>query len=175
MNSKKRVLRLAVLSWSALAAVATAQVPDLPAIPAGLPDDARQSLEQKSRPVALAREALIRDGNQHNKQCVGIERGSSREADCFRSVAQLKARSQSLAGSIDDLRASVAAAVAAEKRRLQQSDDELTARIERDLAAIRAFGFDRRADDFSEWESLAASAQNDFENTIKGELVSLET
>lgn len=57
-------------------------------------------------------------------------------------------------------------AVALEKRRLTKRDAELTAAIDRDLRAIQGFGFDRRAEDFAEWERLGASAKASFEKEI---------
>ena len=59
------------------------------------------------------------------------------------------------------------------KERLSSRDQELSAAIGRDLKAIRDLGFDRRAEDFAEWEKLATDAQAEYENEIKGILTDL--
>ena len=53
-----------------------------------------------------------------------------------------------------------------EKTRLTARDRELSAAIERDVRAIRRLGFDRRAEDFAEWEMLAAEAKAQFETEV---------
>lgn len=58
-----------------------------------------------------------------------------------------------------------------EKERLMARERELSAAIDRDLKAIRDMGFDRRAEDFAEWEKLAADAQSEYEAEIKGIII----
>ena len=55
---------------------------------------------------------------------------------------------------------------AAEKKRLTVQEKDLAARIERDIIAIRRLGFDRRAEDFAEWESLGKDAKAQFEKEV---------
>jgi hypothetical protein len=57
--------------------------------------------------------------------------------------------------------------------RLAAQEKTLTQAIERDLTAVQNLGFDRRAQDFEEWEKLAANAQREFENSVSAELTGL--
>lgn len=57
--------------------------------------------------------------------------------------------------------------------RLEAHAKALTQAIERDLTAVRNLGFDRRAQDFDEWERLAADAQGEFQHTVSAELTGL--
>jgi hypothetical protein len=61
---------------------------------------------------------------------------------------------------------SVSSVIATERQRLLARDMEITAALERDVTAIRNLGFDRRAEDFAEWEKLGEDAKSKFEKDL---------
>lgn len=145
---------------------ATAQIPALPVIPGALPAGAAWPLQAKRALLEQQRKTVLYGGTRHNERCRAVKEGSPEHAECIASRERLDGDIRVLRAATDKLDDDIDAAVAIEKKNLAARDGEITAAIDRDIAAIRRLGFDRRAEDFAEWENLGAEAKARFEKEI---------
>lgn len=164
---------LAVFVLALLAAGSAQALPALPEIPLALPDGVRQSLIVKRQPLAQRKLALIDEGNAITRECGRIVKGSAQHQACLARLAQFDAKGELLSKDMDKLEDEIDAAVAGERKRLEARGKELEERIRVDLIAVRNLGFDRRTQDFEEWEKLASDARLEFQHTISAEATSL--
>ncbi len=148
------------------AGVASAQVPALPVVPAALPAEPSRPLLVKRAQIEQQRKGVLDAGARHNERCRAVKEDSPEHRDCVASRDRLGAQIKALRAAADALEDEIDAAVALEKKRLSVRDGEISAAIERDVTAIRRLGFDRRAEDFAEWEKLGAEAKARFEKEI---------
>jgi len=152
---------------------AAAQFPPLPVIPGALPAPAALPLQTKLAQFEQQYKGLVDAGTRHNDRCRGVKKGSPEHADCSASLERLAGDIKVLRAVADKLEDEIDAAVAVERKRLQARDKELELYIAKDLTAVRGLGFDRRAQDFEEWEKLATDAKREFEQTVSKEATSL--
>lgn len=152
---------------------AMAQIPSLPVIPGALPAAAARPLQTKLAQFEQQRKGVVDAGTRHNDRCRAVKEGSPEHADCSASREQLAGDIKVLRAIADKLEDEIDAAVAAERKRLQARDKQLEQHIAMDLTAVRNLGFDRRAEDFEEWEKLAGDAKREFEHTVSKEATSL--
>ena len=148
------------------AGIASAQVPAVPAVPGALPAGLSGPLLAQRARVEQQRNGVLEAGARHNERCRAVKEGSPEHRDCIASRDRLRAQIVALRAAAEALEDEIDAAVALEKKRLTARDVELSAAIARDVTAIRRLGFDRRAEDFAEWEKLGAEARAGFEKEI---------
>lgn len=138
---------------------AWAQVPAVPPLPGALGEAAAAPLRSRIDEFSQQRRGFIEAGARHNERCRSVTQGSPEHAACTDSRQSVLRQLSALRESAARLETDIAAAVASERRRLEQAVRELDSRIARDLTAIRNLGFDRRAEDFERWALMSREAR----------------
>jgi len=143
-------------------------------VPSGLSGQEQTDLlEQRSHLVDLAR-SLDQEIQSQTSQCESVNtKDFGRVQFCQQWHDKLNVKYRNYLNNLKFYRKAVVTTVDAERQRLEAQDKTLTQAIERDLLAIHNLGFDRRAQDFEEWEKLATDARRDFEHTVSAEAAGL--
>ena len=144
-----------------------AALPALPEIPTTLSGEVRQTLNFKRAPLAQRQLALIEQGEAIKQSCTNMEKGSSQHQSCLTKETQFNADVQTLRVEMGKFADEIDIAVNAEIKQLQVQHQKLSQSIDNDLRMIRSLGFNRRAEDFAEWEKLATDAKTDFESEVR--------
>jgi ribonuclease HI len=158
------------------ALTATAKAVEFPALPDIIPSPiarARPDLVRLHGPLKQERAAMLAKGAAFDRACGRVEVGSAQDAQCNREFPVLSREAEQHHRKSVEFIEAYGHALAAERARLQEQDKILTQNIERDLNAVRNLGFDRRAQDFEEWEKLATDAKRAFEDTVRAEAAGL--
>ena len=155
------VLLLALLIGQGIAGAQAARPIEVPAV---LLEPHRSALVAKRSALENRRTHLLAAVETHNGRCRGIPDSSPMVAECSEAQARLNGEVDSYRDAANAFNREVAQAAQARRA-------ELDKQIERDMEAIRRLGFARRAEDFAEWERLAAKAKAEF----KGEVIDTVT
>ncbi|MBI1919535.1 MAG: hypothetical protein HYS23_00490 [Geobacter sp.] len=164
-----------LLGLFVMGSVEAAHAVDIPALPVIHPAiaAANPALVKKRGILVTERDALRTKSKQQYDSCSAVEEGTPAEKDCTERLAQLTTEVALHVKDTNDLATAISAAVAIERKRLEAQEKSLTQAIAKDVTAVRGLGFDRRAEDFEEWEKLATDAKREFEHKVKAEATSL--
>jgi hypothetical protein len=163
---------LALLFMGSLEVARAVDIPALPVIQPAIAA-ANPALVERRGVLVAERAALRAKSKNQSASCGAVEEGTAAEKVCSDQLEQLTKEVELHVKETKDLAAAVSAAVAIERKRLDAKERGLTQAIERDVTAVRGLGFDRRAEDFEEWEKLAADARLEFQHTVSAEATGL--
>lgn len=147
-------------------------IPPLPVIHPAIAA-ANPGLVKKRDMLVADRDILRTKSKTQNASCSAVEEGTQKEQDCIAWLNQLTEEVNLHVKATNDLVTAISAAVAIERKRLEAQEKGLTQAIAIDLTAVRNLGFDRRAEDFEEWEKLASDARLEFQHTVSAEATGL--
>ena len=137
--------------------LAAGQDAALPEVPKAL----AQNTELLNRRAKLESDSqqLDQDISAHEGRCINKPKTPELVADCSASQSALNKRIA--AQNKAEAEFAAALAIAGTNRRAT-----LEKQIASDVEAIRRLGFNRRAEDFAEWDQLALQAKTEFENEV---------
>lgn len=167
-NNMIRVLFVAMLAAASCAHAAMRGMPEIPTV---LPDAVRQPLLAKRQPLAEKKLSLIAEADRNKSMCANVVVDSAQHSTCLGMQRDFNARVAAMNDAFDQLADEIDAAITAEIKRLAERDAELTRNIASDITAVNRLGFARRAEDFEEWNKLAAGARDNLSNEVQGAIV----
>lgn len=169
-----RALLILILALVSSPSAVMGQVPLPVPVPSGLLEQERTDLfHQRSSLLDLVHN-LEQEIQSQKGQCLHVdEEDSNRIKFCQKWRDTLNVKYSNYVNQLKFYKNEVAAAIDAERQRLKVQNKALTEAIERDLLAMHNLGFDRRAQDFEEWEKFATDARRDFEHTVSTEVAGL--
>ncbi|MFY9314105.1 MAG: hypothetical protein WAO95_00940 [Burkholderiales bacterium] len=129
-----------------------------------LPQTSRQAdLEQATR----NQQCLTNRAGTAIGQLEQAAQGSPKEAQARRDIERIAMALKKIeGGAIDGVAACGEGTVAGKGTAAAVRREQLTRQVEKNAEAIRRLGFARRAEDFAEWERLAAKAKAEFEGEV---------
>lgn len=158
-----------------MGSVEAAQAVDIPALPVIHPAIAAANpvLAKKRKILVAERDALRTKSKQQYDSCSAVEEGTAAEKACTEWLDQLTKEVEHHVKDTNDLATAISAAVTIERKRLEAQEEGLTQAIAKDVTAVRNLGFDRRAEDFEEWEKLATDAKSELKHKFNVEMAGL--
>jgi hypothetical protein len=165
---------LVLAAWLGLfvvGSVKTAQAVTIPTMPVIQPAiaAANPGLVKKRDMLVAERDILRTQSKTQKASCSAVEEDTPKQQDCIAWLNQLTEEVNRHVQATNDLSTAISAAVTIERKSLEAQEKVLTQAIATDLTAVRNLGFDRRAEDFEEWEKLATDAQREFQHTVIAE------
>ena len=156
-----RALRLAAAALLLAASGAvTAQIPALEEVPRFLPEASRVPLEARYAELAARRDSLRARIRDHDARCRLYSSNAPEATTCPPAKIRLSADREAYVTSVKtfnwDLEQSIGDYRIFLEKGLARAEEALV----RDAEAVKRLGFERRAEDFKEWERLSADARN---------------
>lgn len=107
----KSLYRFLFVAMLSVASSAHAAIPAMPEIPTALPDEVRQPLIAKRKPLAEKKLALIAEADENKKKCTNIVVGSEQHKTCLEMQKDFNARVEILRTEFEQLAEEIDAAV----------------------------------------------------------------
>lgn len=153
--------------------LARAEIPALAEVSTKLPEAEQKVFRKRKMELEVVLKKFLAAGQRFNDKPAKAQSDEEFAALNTQRAQRIAAAQQFNSEMASRVRAALAADIKQASASSEAQDKALSQAIERDLTAVRNFGFDRRAQDFEEWEKLATDAKREFEHTVSTELAGL--
>ncbi len=168
MNSTWKTIITSVALLLQMSAIAQIVIPE---VPSGLSNERKEDLYKIESALNNKKAVLEQKVKAFNAKCTEKDIPESNKqliAECTTDQAAIESDKASLRADIGVYLKNIESSKGAMAADLEKEIAELHRKIESDKTAIRNLGFDKRQEQFEEWEKLSAEKKKEFEaQTLK--------